>query len=773
LNLDRGARLGPYEITGLIGAGGMGEVYRARDTRLGRDVAIKVIPARLAGDPARRDRLMREARAISSLAHPNICTLFDVGEKDGAEYLVMEYLDGETLADATARGALPLEQVIRYGAQIADAIGAAHRQGIVHRDLKPGNVMITRSGAKVLDFGLATSHEEAPTDATAQKPLTEAGQVVGTLQYMAPEQLRGADADARSDMFALGAILYEMATGRRAFEGKNRTSVVASILEAQPPSIDAIQPMSPPALDHLIRKCLEKNPDDRLQNASDLAFALREITQPQTVEPARARRAWIAIAAFAAVLVIAVAASWFIARRRTATDAAAPKTIAVIPFSSLGVDKSRDYLLLAIPDEITTILTYSPTLAVRPFSASRRVSADIDPQDAAKKLNAGAIVSGHLLDANGKLNVTLEAIDAANDKLLWRDVFEVASADLITMRGELNQRIRAGLLPRLAGGAAAVPEPSTPQNAEAYALYLRAASLPSDSERNAEGLRLLEDAVRLDPNFAAAWAALSLRAYYETAYHQAGDVGVRRSEEAALRALQIDPNLIDAASQLIILRTERGDTINALHDAKDLLAKRPSSSAAHFNLSYVYRYGGALPESAAECNQALELDRGNRGLRSCATTFNQSGDMKRAMDFIQLDPDSVLGHRLQAQVFLRERKFDEAVNAAPPGPFKNLLSSWRKGDQKGIDTAAANIIENATKAVDSEPYVSIGSFFSLVGRPHLAVRLLAGASKKNLCWAANVDRDPLYEAVRALPEYPSLHQEAVRCHDRFMAELSK
>jgi serine/threonine protein kinase len=281
--LDPGTQFGPYEISSAIGAGGMGEVYRARDTRLDREVAVKVLPTDFAANAALLARFRREAQVISSLSHPHICTLFDVGEQDGSHYLVMELIDGESLADALTRGALPLPQVLRYGAQIAEALDAAHRQGIVHRDVKPGNVMLTKSGAKLLDFGLATAVETAaPAGTSTQmetraKPLTEKGTVIGTFQYMAPEQLEGLEADPRTDLFGLGALLYEMATGRRAFDGESRTSLIAAIVSSQPEPISQVVQLTPPALDHVVLKCLEKDPDDRWQSARDVAAQLRWI----------------------------------------------------------------------------------------------------------------------------------------------------------------------------------------------------------------------------------------------------------------------------------------------------------------------------------------------------------------------------------------------------------------------------------------------------------------------------------------------------------------
>jgi eukaryotic-like serine/threonine-protein kinase len=275
--ISSGSRLGPYEIVAPIGAGGMGEVWRARDTRLDRSVAVKVLPAELSNNAQLKLRFEREAKAISQLNHPNICRLYDVGEN----YLVMELIEGESLADRIDRGPLPLEQVLRYGVEIADALDRAHRSGIVHRDLKPGNVMVTKSGSKLLDFGLASIkapvQTAGPHDATAARSLTQEGTILGTFQYMAPEQLEGLPADARTDIFALGCVLYEMLTGRRAFEGKNRTSLIAAIVSGTPRPISELQPMTPPALENVVKRCLAKDPDARWQSAHDVAEDLRWI----------------------------------------------------------------------------------------------------------------------------------------------------------------------------------------------------------------------------------------------------------------------------------------------------------------------------------------------------------------------------------------------------------------------------------------------------------------------------------------------------------------
>ena len=283
--LNPGTKLGPYEILTPLGAGGMGEVYKAKDTRLDRTVAIKVLPSHVASHPEVRQRFEREDRAVSSLNHPNICTLHDIGSEDGIDFMVMEHIEGDTLADRLKKGALPLDQALQYGIEIADALDKAHRQGVVHRDLKPGNIMLTKSGAKLLDFGLAKM-SVAKTDAaglsalpTEAQPLTKEGSILGTFQYMAPEQLEGKEADARTDIFAFGSVLYEMVTGRRAFEGKSQASLIAAILEHEPPVMSTLQTMTPPLLDHVVRTCLAKDPDERWQSAGDVERELNWIAE--------------------------------------------------------------------------------------------------------------------------------------------------------------------------------------------------------------------------------------------------------------------------------------------------------------------------------------------------------------------------------------------------------------------------------------------------------------------------------------------------------------
>ena len=362
--LATGTQLGPHEILGPLGAGGMGEVYKARDTRLDREVAIKVLPPHLADSPLLRQRLEREAKAISSLSHPHICALHDIGRQDGIDYLVMEYLEGQTLAQRLEKGPLPQDKALGIATEIADALHQAHKQGVVHRDLKPGNIMLTSTGAKLLDFGLAKSTTESgpagnmTAAPTMTSPLTVEGTVVGTFQYMAPEQLEGAEASTRSDIFAFGAVLYEMLTGVKPFAGKTQASLVAAILKEMPTPLSQSLPEVNPALERMVTTCLEKDPDQRRQSMHDVLLELRWLQTAGSAAgvpaPARAQRrsrertAWI-VAALAMVVALVTGAAMFL-------QPAAPATGPV-------------HVNLALPEGAGLTVTSGP-IAVSPDGAS-------------------------------------------------------------------------------------------------------------------------------------------------------------------------------------------------------------------------------------------------------------------------------------------------------------------------------------------------------------------------------------------------------------------
>jgi eukaryotic-like serine/threonine-protein kinase len=389
MTLSPGTKLGPYEIQSLVGAGGMGEVYRARDIRLDRTVAIKILPSDLSEDSTLRQRFEREAKVVSSLNHPHICAVHDVGNQDGISFLVMEYVDGEVLAKRLEKGPLPIEHVLRYGTQIADALDKAHRGGVVHRDLKPGNIMLTASGAKLLDFGLAKATSPLVQGGTltattaSTTPVTGQGMIVGTLQYMSPEQIEGKEVDARSDIFSFRSVLYEMVTGRRAFPGTSMMSVASAILEKDPAPISTLQPLTPPALDHVIRKCLAKAPDDRWQTARDLMSELKWIASGGAQVGLRAQSAartnynrmgWILVA----VLLLTVLALSTVFRRHVPTGPPIVRFLVTPPEDSyfnvgahMAVSPDGRHLTFVAPDS-----TGKEVLWVRSFDSLRARALD-------------------------------------------------------------------------------------------------------------------------------------------------------------------------------------------------------------------------------------------------------------------------------------------------------------------------------------------------------------------------------------------------------------
>jgi len=364
--LTTGSKLGPYEIIAPIGAGGMGEVYRAKDTRLDRIVAIKVLPSHLSENPQMKQRFEREARTISSLSHPNICSLYDVGHHNGTDFLVMEFLEGQSLANRLDKGPLPVDQVLKYGIQIAEALDKAHRQGVVHRDLKPANIMLTKSGAKLLDFGLAKYQLKAATPTashleTRDKPLTEEGTILGTVQYMAPEQLEGKESDPRTDIFAFGEVLYEMITGQRAFKGTSKAALISSILSTDPPTVSSVQSLAPAALDHVIRKCLAKDPEERWQNAHDVASELKWIADTSQSTPTAVagkvvrRKNWERIAWVVTTLLLLGAAILFYTTR-------APKDKSLLRLSLVPEGETRITGQLAISPNGRSVTFVAKTL---------------------------------------------------------------------------------------------------------------------------------------------------------------------------------------------------------------------------------------------------------------------------------------------------------------------------------------------------------------------------------------------------------------------------
>jgi serine/threonine-protein kinase len=593
--IAEGEHLGPYEILALVGAGAMGEVYKARDTRLGRTVAIKVLPADLAFDPARRERFRREGRAVSALNHAHICTLYDIGSDGGLDYLVMEYLEGETLAARLASGPVPLGEALEYASQTADALANAHARGVIHRDLKPGNVIITASGAKLLDFGIAKLDRDATR--SNNPSLTAEGLVVGTIAYMAPEQLRGMGVDARSDIFSFGAMLFEMVTGRRAFQGASQMSVIAAILEDDPPVVSALQPATPPAVDDLVRRCLAKDATARWQSAADIAEQLRLIVRgsaaPLLAGPRprwlRARGSRGALIALGAIMAIVGVFGWwnmyFAARPAPSTPTKPIRSLAVLPLANLSNDAGQEFLADSLHDaligtfaEITQLTVTSRTSVMH--HAERRAPVG----ELARALSVDGVIEGAVQRTADNVLVTVRMIDPASDRVIANASAERPIREIRSLSREVARKVVTDLGLTLTPDEVRRLQPARPVIPAAYealakGLFIRPGA---DESKHRQRLALFQQAIALDPEYAEAYAALGA-AWERTAVfgYERPSEAAARAKAAVLKALALDDMLPQAHASLgtILLRFDH-DWPAAERAFVRALALNPNDTAA-------------------------------------------------------------------------------------------------------------------------------------------------------------------------------------------------
>ena len=496
------------------------------------------------------------------------------------------------------------------------------------------------------------------------------------------------------------------------------------------------------------------------------------------------RKRWIGALLGLLIIVLAVTfllgAGWkqsFFGNLFGKADSGVVHSVAVLPFQNAGSDTDADFLRLALPDEVANVLSYTPSLSIRPFATTSKYNgSNLDLQQAGREMGVSSIVTGHYFIAGDQLEVTLEAVDVANNRSVWRDTISVAASDKIAMREQIASQVRQGLVPML-GGSAAFGEPGTrPRSEQAYDLYLRSIAIPHDVAPTKGAIAMLERAVGLDPSYAPAWAALGMRYYYDATFGDGGEAMLRRSDSAFERALALDPNLISAAGALITNQSDRGNIGRAFAQASALVQRRPDSASAHFVLSYVLRYAGLLDDAARECDTALKLDRGNYQFRSCSWVFARLGRPERAMQFVRLDAGSDWAARQTAFILLGQGKVAEArqsiqrMSDTPLMGHDLLQACLDPQDASRLDESARKVETAALAGVDPEPRYVFGSLLSYCGQKDAAMHLLKSAIEHNYCAYQTLQSDPLLGKLRGASEFGEVLSAAKDCRDRFLAE---
>ena len=772
-----GQTVSHYRILDKLGGGGMGVVYEAEDTRLGRRVALKFLPEEMSQDPQAAERFQREARAASALNHPNICTVYDIGEHDGRQFIVMERLEGQTLKHSISERGMNSERVAKLGMQVAEALVAAHAKGIVHRDLKPANIFVSPEGrVKVLDFGLAKLLPTA-ADLSATESLTQPQAVMGTLPYMAPEQVRGERVDGRADIYSLGAVLYEMATGQRPFREELATRLTDDILHKTPAAPTRMNYELSARLEEIILKCLEKDAENRYQSAKELLVDLRRLVTPTAAVALAAPRrrlhpAWIAAAVAMALVVGVTGLNVGGIRERLLGRAGPPavQTLAVLPLENLSGDPEQEYFADGMTEELISNLAQVGSLRVTSRWSVTRYKKEKKPLPViARELGVQLLIGGSVRRAGDRVRITAQLVDAATDTQLWSETYERNLQDVLALQSEVAQAIAKEVRVKLSPEEE-VRLASTPVvKPEAHEAYLR--GLYSWNEGNmGEALQHYQHAIQLDPNYASPYAAAA-RVYYFIGLFgvQPPQEAFAQMKQAAAKALQLDPRLADSHGWLALAKLHYDwDWVGAEQEFRRALELNPSQADIRHDYAHYLMVMNRPGEWVVESRRAVELNPFDADLAAClawhnlyAHQYDQARD--QALKALQLQPDSWWGHMNLGFAYEQKGMLQEAIAefqiAAAAWPNGYALSALGHayaiaGKKQKAQQILGQLTEQAKRGYVS-PY-DLAVLHAGLDDKERAFELLDKAYQERSAFLIHMQWDPRFNNLRSDPRFAQL-----------------